>query len=116
MINTDMSIQWHTEEVNAKVREAIGLAMVNAGGKIVEFAKVLTPYKRGHNRRLITFDTKPINDGKTVLIRVYTQSGYGGWLEVGTTKMRPRPYIKPAIGMAKPSIREDTVNIMARVQ
>lgn len=28
--------------------------------------------------------------------RIYTQSGYGGWLELGTKRMAARPYIMPA--------------------
>lgn len=51
----------------------------------------------GHNRSTISFDQQ----GEK--FRVFTQSGYGGWLEIGTArggKMAPRPFIKPAVDRA----------------
>jgi HK97 gp10 family phage protein len=45
----------------------------------------------GHNRDSINFEMT----GETKA-RVFTESGYGGWLEIGTTKMAARPYFRPA--------------------
>lgn len=48
----------------------------------------------GHNRQSleVTFDETPSGTQATL----FTQSGYGGYLELGTSKMRAQPYIWPA--------------------
>ena len=48
----------------------------------------------GTNRRSIDTDVEMSEQG--VEASMYTQSGYGGYLEVGTRKMAARPYIRPA--------------------
>ena len=48
----------------------------------------------GTNRRSIDTDVEMSEQG--VEASIYTQSGYGGYLEVGTRKMAARPYIRPA--------------------
>lgn len=48
----------------------------------------------GLNRNSI--DTEVTRDGEEVKAVLYTQSGYGGYLEVGTSKMEARPYMHPA--------------------
>ncbi len=50
-----------------------------------------SPYLTGHNRRSIAYEIK----GLTGL--VYSSSGYGGFLETGTSRMVARPYMKPAL-------------------
>lgn len=48
----------------------------------------------GHNRQTldVNFDDTPLG----TLATLYGQSGYSGYLEVGTSKMRAQPYIWPA--------------------
>ncbi len=33
--------------------------------------------------------------------KVFSESGYGGWLEIGTSKMKARPYFRPAFEETK---------------
>ncbi len=58
-------------------------------------AKELSPYKFGWNRESIDSETKEV--GGRVEGSIFTQSGYGGFLEVGTSKMAARPYLWPAV-------------------
>src|SRR5438045_6616350 len=48
----------------------------------------------GTNRRSIDFTVELSEQG--VQAKLFTQSGYGGYLEVGTSKMRAQPYLYPA--------------------
>jgi hypothetical protein len=68
------------------------------------FAKMLTPVKTGNNKRSISIDPAKKN-GQTPVARVFTTSGYGGWLEIGTSKMAARPYMGPAFDAAKTAQR-----------
>ena len=58
-------------------------------------AKELSPYKFGHNMRSINTDIEEV--GGRVEGSIFTQSGYGGFLEVGTSKMAAQPYLWPAV-------------------
>jgi len=69
---------------------------------ISRFAEVMTgytkeysPYEYGTNRDSISFD---VQGNKA---RVYTESGYGGWLELGTSKMTGRFYFLKAFKSTK---------------
>jgi len=53
------------------------------------------PAGTGTNRRSIDYTVEVTADGN-ILARLYTQDGYGGWLEVGTVRMRAQPYLYPA--------------------
>lgn len=86
------------------------------GELVVRRAKELSPYDTGHNRRSITMDAfvdgervgAQVESGFTVdsatlgvkargpSFRIYTQSGYGAFLELGTRRMPAQPYIYPA--------------------
>lgn len=58
----------------------------------------------GHNRQSLdlTFDETPSG----TRVELFSQSGYGGYLEVGTSKMRAQPYIWPAWLKFKDKIAE----------
>jgi HK97 gp10 family phage protein len=49
----------------------------------------------GENRRSI--DTEVTLEGHNVKAVIFTQSGHGGYLEIGTSRMPARPYINPAV-------------------
>ena len=54
-----------------------------------------TKYKdTGHNRRTIDATVADTPEGPSA--ELFTQSGYGGYLEVGTSRMIARPYLYPA--------------------
>jgi HK97 gp10 family phage protein len=52
------------------------------------------PGGTGTNRRSIDTETVETEQGPKATL--FTQSGYGGYLEVGTSKMRAQPYLYPA--------------------
>ena len=56
-----------------------------------------TEFKRtdtGHNRQSLDVEFHETPSGTEA--KLFSQSGYGGYLELGTSKMRPQPYIWPA--------------------
>lgn len=52
------------------------------------------PGGTGTNRRSLDADVEQTSTG--IKAQVYGQSGYSGYLEIGTSRMRPQPYIYPA--------------------
>lgn len=81
---------------NARLREEVSAV----ADTMANIAKRLTPYDTGNNSRSIATDSSTTSTGKPVA-RVFTQSGYGGWLEIGTSRMPARPYMAPAYNEAK---------------
>lgn len=53
-----------------------------------------SPVRTGHNRRSIDTTVEETPRGPSA--RLFTQSGYGGYLEVGTRFMAAEPYLWPA--------------------
>jgi HK97 gp10 family phage protein len=53
-----------------------------------------SPSGTGTNRRSIDTETSDTAEGPKSTL--FTQSGYGGYLEVGTSKMPAQPYLYPA--------------------
>lgn len=111
-----ISFNMRTEEFKSKAREAVfegtrdvfeldikarakELSPVSAANPSVGDGKYRPT---GLNRNSI--DTDVTMEGEEIRARVYTQSGYGGYLEVGTKKMIARPYIYPAAEEFIPTI------------
>ena len=81
---------------NEGLERALTRAPTEALNRLAEHvtagAKRRSPYKTGTNRRSIRW-AAPRGGERTI----FTQSGYGAYLELGTKKMAARPYIRPAL-------------------
>jgi len=82
-----------TQEAGKKVEDATERALVNVIAAIASDVINIHPWKTqtGNNSRSIKFEAKGL-EGK-----VYSTSGYGGFLETGTARMPPFPYFRPAL-------------------
>ena len=81
------------------VDESIHDWLLRVTAEIEDTAKELSPYQYGTNMRSITREVKKKS------ARVYSTSGYGGYLETGTKRMAARPYIWPAYLLAVKDIK-----------
>lgn len=85
----------------AKVAAAAERGLVKAFLFDVEpLARKLSPFDQGTNSRSIRHSVA----GKTA--EIHTESGYGGYLEVGTARMPARPYLRPAVERNKKKIAQ----------
>lgn len=78
----------------AKLPGGVQTAVTEALADIVTDAKALSPVDTGHNRDSITFDVEYTADGARGAAG--PESTYGGYLELGTSRMAPRPFMGPA--------------------
>lgn len=74
------------------------LAMTRFGETFVHHIVQLSPFKFGTNRRSVKQEVKELRT--KIAGKAFTESGYGGWLEVGTGRMAARPYFAPAFAKA----------------
>ena len=98
-ISTKVEMNLHLKEVKEKIRGATLGSLTNVVVAIANDAIKGSPLLTGNNRGSIKFETGP---GGEVATRegeaaIYSTSGYGGYLETGTVKMKARPYFKPAL-------------------
>jgi len=121
-ITTKWLVNLKIPEVEDKVEKAVQKGLVDSVTDITNDAIQLCVVDTGHNRRSIAYkvdkkavrkgrpkgDEKPFEEGEpdtgTLEGAIYSTSGYGGYLETGTARMEPRPYIKPAFDMNKKNL------------
>ena len=123
----DFEMIWDSDEMDAALAEVIRESVDYTRelcNVTVELAKENSPYQHGTNRKSITADfsdgqrVETVGDspsaggdegmptGKDIGFRVYTQSGYGAWLEIGTARMGARPYIMPGFETAQQQLEQ----------
>lgn len=91
-----MGINWKpTTWINKLVDDR----MMIAGKAMVNVAKSLVPVDTGLLKSKIYFTYQP--SSKTLTL--HADTGYAYYIETGTYKMRPRPYLRPAINAVAPS-------------
>jgi len=107
-IDVSVKLNLKTEEATEKVKSAVKKAMKETIVDVANGAMKNSPKKTGNNMRRIAYQV-PGEQGQTLEGpvdgvelnelegAVYSTSGYGGYLETGTSKMTPRPYIKLAV-------------------
>ncbi len=118
----EIKLEVHTTEVLKAMREAVKLTVRDVVVDIANEAIKNSPVKTGNNRRSIAYKVEgmgegvhpmPTESGDNYTAKdqveaevgnlnfnegaVYPTSGYGGWLEVGTSRMPAIPYLKPAL-------------------
>ena len=106
MFNEDGSVRFEASiKLNLKIPEltnaviaANRLAMRDTVVKVAEDTVKGSPWLTGNNARSIAYEVGPGGEfaKEDLSGAVYSTSGYGGYLETGTWKMRARPYFKPA--------------------
>lgn len=69
--------------------------------EMLPLAVSLSPVDTGTNRASLTVEPNDSENADSVSISMFTTSGYGGYLEAGTRKMAPIPYIYPAYWIRK---------------
>jgi HK97 gp10 family phage protein len=123
-IVTSVTLNLKTKEVQAKVNGACRTGLRNTIVLIANYAVKNSPWRYGNNRRSLHYavsgmghnqasiegrqpqdtwtgpDTSILDESKLESV-VYSTSGYGGYLETGTSKMPARPYIEPGYELNK---------------
>lgn len=79
---------------------------------VVQEAKRNSPVLTGTNRRSI--DSEVREQGTRVEASMFSQSGYGAYLELGTVRMQAQPYMWPAFQKYKDKIVQAARNAFKR--
>jgi HK97 gp10 family phage protein len=95
----------NTREAMNVIRNAGERNFTNFIDDMGEMAKSLSPIDTGNNRNSIKSKGEWGNK-LTLNFEIYTESGYGGYLELGTKKMAARPYFAPAFQHAYSDLKK----------
>ena len=89
----DVRVQMNLRDKEAadKVKQAAEASLKDVVVDIARDTVAGSPWKTGNNRRSIDYDVAGLSGD------IFSTSGYGGYLEVGTVKMPARPYFRPAL-------------------
>lgn len=85
----------HKKEVLAMVERKAKAAMERCGAEMEKQAKQVVPVDTGHLRNSIAHDTETTRN--TYRAVVGTNVEYAAEVELGTSKRKAKPYLKPAV-------------------
>lgn len=94
-----MPIEWFTDKFMKFVDREFERRAHIAGQNMVAVAKALVPQDTGllHSRIFYTYLAS------TRTLTLHADTSYSAYVEWGTYKMRPQPYLRPALAVAGPS-------------
>ncbi len=109
-VNVRIKTNLKTAEAISKVKAAARLGIRDTVVEIHADSVKGSPWRTGHNRRSLAGEVSGMGvvaqggdaaparvvDDSKIQGAVYSTSGYGGFLETGTSKMSARPYMGPA--------------------
>ena len=100
-IDAKLILNLKTDEAQAKLKSATRTSMRDTVVAIANDAIKLSPVLTGNNKRSIKFEVGPNGEIAKGELEgaVYSTSGYGGFLEVGTIHQSAQPYFRPALDM-----------------
>src|SRR5438445_8567881 len=87
-----------SDEAVDKAQDLIAAILQDKGQTIVEMARTLVPVRTGFLQSSIFFEVDGVD------LRVGARASYAAYVEHGTSKMEPRPYLEPAIALIMPEI------------
>jgi len=110
-MNVEVKLNLKEDKVIKEVTDASKMAMRDTTVEVTHGSVQLSPWLTGNNRRSIVGEVSGMGgvasggagrsermvDESKIEGAVYSTSGYGGFLETGTSKMPARPYIKPSL-------------------
>jgi len=110
-MNVEVKLNLKEDKVIKDVTEASKMAMRDTTVEVTHDSVQLSPWRTGNNRRSIVGEVSGMGtvasggggssqrmvDDSAIEGAVYSTSGYGGFLETGTSKMPAQPYIKPSL-------------------
>jgi len=110
-MNVSVALNLKVDEAVKEVTDASKMAMRDTTVEVVHDSVQLSPWLTGNNRRSIVGEVSGMGgvasggegraermvDDSKIEGAVYSTSGYGGYLEVGTSRMAARSYIKPSL-------------------
>lgn len=103
---TTKALEWHGDEVLAKVRDAVVKAIDVCTSLAALRAQELAPRDTGHMANTIEFE-KASRNGNTIVGRMGNWTAdYTLWNEIGTRRMPPRPFLRPAADSEFPNLPE----------
>lgn len=103
MANGNVQLKLRTDDAKQEALNAIFAGVREVfQDKILPEAQRRSPKDTGENAASIRVRTRKTKNGPKATI--FTTSGHGGFLEKGTSKMGPRPFLYPAYLQYAPSL------------
>lgn len=88
-----MDIISHRQEVIEEKNRKMEMALMLIGLTVERYAKYLSPVDTGRLRNSITHEVATNEEA----VYVGTNVEYAPYVEVGTSRQRPQPYLRPAV-------------------
>lgn len=97
----------------AEMRPQIKATMRDAGEQGEQYSKMLVPVRTGTLRGSISFRTTS-DRGWTLLLLAEATADYATFVENGTSRMAPQPFMMPGVELAAAVIEDELGLVVAR--
>jgi hypothetical protein len=86
-----------TTEALTKVRKLTDEALESFCERAIVHAREIVPVLTGNLKKSLDFDKHPSPTTGETWFRLFSQTGYGAYVELGAGNRTPKPYMAPAI-------------------